>query len=84
MTTAAPPVHTGEMATLDESGDSKFMWDRTNADEVAAARRYFNDMIARGFAAFKAKGKLGRKGKQIRKFDPDAEKIIFVPALQGG
>jgi len=34
--------------------------------------------------AYKAEGKNGERGEQIRKFDPDAERIILAKPLVGG
>lgn len=73
----------GELAVLDFSGDIKTVWDSENREEVAAARKQFDELRAKGFAAFKVK-KGGEKGEQIRAFDADAESIILVPPLVGG
>lgn len=82
--TEVPARHTGVMHTLDHTGDTRIMWDKRNPDEVAAARRAFTDLIAKGYAAFRATGKKGEQGAQIRRFDPDAERIILVKQLVGG
>lgn len=74
---------TGEMAVLDRSGDIKTVWDSENREEVAAAKKQFDDLGAKGFAAFRVK-KGGEKGEQIRTFDPEAEAIIMVPQMVGG
>ena len=76
--------HTGVMHTLDRTGDTRIMWDKDNADEVSAARRQFDDLLKKGYAAFRAIGKKGDQGDQIRRFDPDAERIILVKQLVGG
>ncbi len=73
----------GELATMDRTGDLKSFWDRTKPEEVAQARRTFDDMRAKGYLAFRLIGD-GTKGEQIREFDPTAEKIIMSPAMQGG
>ncbi len=57
--------------------------DRRDANHGANARRTFDDLKRKGFAAF-AVGAKGEKTTQIREFDPAAEKIIMVPALAGG
>jgi hypothetical protein len=88
MTTLPPgtdaPAHTGVLHTLDSSGDTRIMWDKGNPDEVASARRTFDELLKKGYAAFRAVGKHGDQGEQIRRFDPEAERIILVRALQGG
>jgi hypothetical protein len=79
----SPP--TGEMSVMDrEKGDLKVIWDKDNRDEVAAAKAQFEDLTKKGFVAYEVKGKEGRKGNQIRQFDPSAERIILAPALRGG
>ena len=75
---------THTMHTLDRTGDSRIMWDKDNADEVAAARAQFTDLTSKGYMAYKAEGKKGTQGAQIRQFDPDAERIILVKAHAGG
>ena len=73
----------GEMRWLNENGDTKVIWDPANEDEVEAAEEQFDSLIAKKFKAFAVK-KDGEKGKEIKKFDPKAGKIIMVPALVGG
>jgi hypothetical protein len=72
------------MHTLDRSGDQRVMWDSDNEDEVAAAENTFDDLTGKGYMAYKAEGKKGTQGEQIRRFDPDAERIILVAPHAGG
>lgn len=72
------------MHTLDRSGDSRIMWDSGNRDEVTAARRQFDDLTKKGYLAYRADGKDGTQGEQIRRFDPEAERIILVKQNVGG
>jgi len=74
----------GQMHTLDRGGDQRIMWDATVPDEVAAARRTFADLTGKGYLAYRATGKMGDQGDQIRTFDPDAERIILVRPNAGG
>jgi hypothetical protein len=73
----------GELSVLDRTGDTKIIWDSAQDAEVDAARAAFDDLKKRGYAAFSVTKK-GDKGELMKKFDPDAEKIIMAPALQGG
>ncbi|MDY6894022.1 MAG: hypothetical protein SVO01_01180 [Thermotogota bacterium] len=73
----------GEMAILGTNGDTKVIWDPENEDEVSAAEEQFDNLISKGFKAFKVK-KDGDKSTQIKKFNPDLGKIIMTPALVGG
>lgn len=74
----------GEIAILGRSGDTKIIWASENEAEVESARRTFDDLVAKGFAAFLVKGKKGDKGDRIYEFDADAERLILVPPMQGG
>ena len=73
----------GELAILGREGDTKVMWDPSNRDEVGVARRTFSDLKKKGFSAFRVMPD-GEQGEQVREFNPEDEKIIMVPALQGG
>lgn len=73
-----------ELAIVDPTGDTKVIWDPANEDEVDAARTQFETLIGKGFSAFRVKPGKGDKGEQIREFDPQAGRIIMIPALQGG
>jgi len=77
-------THTGTLHAMDSSGDTRIMWDKGNRDEVEAARKTFDELKAKGYAAFRAEGKDGHQGSQLRKFDADAERIIMVKQLVGG
>lgn len=73
----------GELATMDLSGDTKVYWDARVPAEVENARQTFRTLRGKGYAAYKlAVG--GAQGEQLLDFDPAAERIILVPAMQGG
>lgn len=75
---------TGTMAEMNETGDTKITWNKHDRDEVDVARAAFNKLTKKGkYAAF-AVSLGGGKAGQIREFDPNAEKIILVPAIAGG
>ena len=74
----------GEMAVMGRQGDLKVIWDHTKTDEVAAARKTFDEMRAKGYLAFSVKGRDGSKDEQITTFDPAAERIILAPPMRGG
>jgi hypothetical protein len=71
------------LAAMDKTGDSKFMWDPKNKDEVAAAKAQFDALKKKGYIAFTV-DKKGDKGEIIREFDPELEKIIMTPPIAGG
>jgi len=74
----------GEISILDKSGDTKVIWDSTKPDEVEVAKDTFTKLKKKGYLAFEFLGKDGSKGKQVKEFDPDAERIIMSPAIVGG
>jgi len=73
----------GEMAILDITGDSKTVWSSDNDDEIEAARETFDSLLKKGYTAFRVK-KDGDKGRMMRTFDPEAEKMILAPRIVGG
>jgi len=66
-----------------DHGDVKVIWDPANEIEVAAAKAQFDTLTGKGYMAYKVAAG-GRKGVQVREFDPDVEKLILAPALVGG
>lgn len=71
------------LAILDKTGDTKIIWDPDDENEVANARRTFEDLKAKGFSAYSV-NRRGNKDAVVNEFDPDAEKLILTPALVGG
>lgn len=82
--TESKPSYTGEMAIMGKEGDTKIMWDKSKRVEVDNAKATFERLVKEGYSVFRVAGKEGDKGEQIREFDPDAERLIFVPPLQAG
>jgi hypothetical protein len=69
---------------LSHHGDTKIIWDRRKPDEVEAAEELYDSLKAKRYLAFTAEGEDGKKGKQISKFDPNAERLIMTPPVVGG
>jgi hypothetical protein len=78
-----PETEDGVLVILDQSGDTRHTWNRNNADEVREMRDLFDRMIKKGYQAWSVTRK-GDKDQRITEFDPQAEKVIFAPALVGG
>jgi hypothetical protein len=72
-----------ELAIMDTTGDTKIIWNADNEDEVDNARETFDRLKSKNYIAYSV-GRAGRKDEVIRKFDPDAEKLIMVPPVVGG
>jgi hypothetical protein len=77
-------MSTGTLATLSQEGDTKITWDSAVPAEVEAARATFDALREKGYLAYRTQKDADKSGVQIRTFDPTAEKIVMVPALQGG
>lgn len=71
------------LIVLDRTGDTKVEWDNEKAPEVENARRTFNELRGKGYAAYRMK-KDGSKGEVIRDFDTHAERLILAPPMVGG
>jgi len=72
-----------EMMVLDASGDTRIQWNPRRPDEVAAARKRFDELKAKHYTAFKV-NRAGNQGEQMEGFDPEEERCIFVPRMVGG
>jgi len=72
-----------QMCCLNETGDTKVIWDPENKDEVDAAKAQFKTLKGKGFQAYSVK-KGGEKNKSMDDFDPEAAMIIMVPKIAGG
>jgi hypothetical protein len=75
------------MNILDQTGHTSYGWDADNSVEVELARDAFNAALKRGYHAFRVtEGKDGepRRGERMTTFDPEAEKMMLMPQLQGG
>lgn len=74
----------GIMAVMTaKDGDVKVQWDPAKEEEVAQARKTFDEMKEKRYAAYKMKAG-GDRGEQITKFDPKAKSIVLVPPMVGG
>ncbi len=80
------PMRAGdcEIAKLDRCGDTKTIWNPDNEDEVANAKRTFDDLRKKGYLAFRVIGKDGDQGEQMNEFDPRAGRMIMIPQMRGG
>lgn len=72
-----------ELAVMDQTGDTKYMWDKNSPDEVKQAEKTFNKFKKKNYIAYKVK-RNGGKGEVINTFDPKAEKIIMSSPIVGG
>ena len=67
---------------MDHTGHSTEAFDKASPAELAAAQARFDELIAEGRTA--AVRTAQGEGRIVRKFDPTAENVLFIPRLQGG
>jgi hypothetical protein len=64
-------------------GDTRHIWDPKNRDEVAAIKKTFEDLKAKGHIGYRVDDK-GDKAEVMQTFDPKAKKLIMAPPQRGG
>ena len=73
----------GVLCLLDDSGDSRMQWDKSDPAQVAKAQARFDELHKKGFIAYTV-NKKGDMGEVLAAFDPSAERIIMHSPLVGG
>jgi hypothetical protein len=76
-------MHMAVQIVMDRSGDTRHEFDGADAEAVALADERFQALTAKGFRAV-ALTEDGSPGTLLRTFDPQVERTLFVPHLQGG
>lgn len=68
-----------------KGGDDKLTWDSDDPKQVLQARTSFEELKAKGYKLYKTQTVGGKKtGEPITEFDPNIERMIAVPPMQGG
>ena len=71
-----------EFKVLDPTGHTSTTWDTARPDDVERARRVFNDLMKRGYRAFRM-GAAG-EGLPTGTFDPQDKETLLVPPIRAG
>jgi hypothetical protein len=71
-----------EFKVLDPNGHTRTAWDTASPEEVENARRVFDDLMSRGYRAFRMAG--GGEGVPRSKFDPKDKETLLVPPIRAG
>lgn len=83
MTLATEPKHV--MKIMGRSGDNKLTWDSDSPSQVEKAKKAFDTYKKQGFKLYKTETIGGKKtGEPLDEFDPNLERIVAVPPMQGG
>lgn len=72
-----------EFKVLDPNGHTRTSWDTSNPEEVEKARSIFNDLMKRGYRAFRMDGGAGESVPKSA-FDPKDKETLFVPPIRAG
>lgn len=72
-----------EFKVLDPDGHTRTTWDASSPEEVENARRIFNELMQRGYRAFRMDERSGG-GAQKSAFDPKDKETLLVPPIRGG
>ena len=65
---------------MDRSGDTRHEFDAT---DLVRAEERFRELTQRGYSAV-ALGEAGTDNRLLRTFDPQSERTLFIPQLEGG
>lgn len=70
-----------EFKVLDPNGHTRTAWDTDSPEEVETARRIFDQLMGRGYRAFR----MGAgEGVPQRSFDPEDKETLLVPPIRAG
>jgi hypothetical protein len=66
-----------------EHGDARREWDKGKPEEVEDARASFDHFKQLGYKLYELDAS-GKQGKEMKTFDPNAERLIAVKQMAGG
>ena len=72
-----------EFKVLDPNGHTRTAWDTSSPEEVESAQRIYNDLIKRGYRAFRMDAGAG-EGVPKSAFDPKDKETLLVPPIRAG
>lgn len=73
----------GLLCAMDDTGDSRIQWERSDPLQVEKARLRFDELKKKGYMAYSVNSK-GDQGVVLGDFDPTAERIIMHSQMIGG
>jgi hypothetical protein len=71
------------MNVMDSSGHKQLKWSTDRLDEVAVARKTFDNLVSKGYSAFGSEKRAEPK-HLVKSFDPELEELVMVPRTVGG
>ena len=73
----------GQLSIMDVTGDERLSWDPTDELSVRRARNRFQEMLKKGYKAYRV-NHVGGAGEKIDEFDPLASEIVMRGIAVGG
>ncbi len=73
------PLH----IVMDHRGDTRHVFELSNARALADAEARFKDLTGKGYRAV-LPGKEGQAGRLLSRFDANVHEVVFIPPLEGG
>ena len=74
----------GELCILCSLGDEKIRWDPDDQKSIDKAEEKFNQLIKKGWKAFRIGGDSKKTGRAIKVFPPYAARVLMIPLVVGG
>ena len=74
-----PKGHRLMRVVTEDAGDERFSWDSSDFAQIEEAKRFFNEMLAKGMVAHRVDPKGKSNGHIMDVFDPRAEEMLFLP-----
>jgi hypothetical protein len=72
-----------EFKVLDPNGHTRTTWDTASPEDVETARWIYDDLMRRGYRAFRMEEGAG-EGVAKRTFDPKDKETLLVPPIRAG
>ena len=73
----------GGFCLMGSGGDTKYIWDPQDATEVDIAERSFNELVGKGYLAFRVDDE-GEKAERMDKFEAKSGRVILTKPPIGG
>lgn len=67
-------------------GDIAMTWDPAKKKEVAEAKKVFDELLGKGYRAWRVDVAKDKRDEttMLKEFDPEAAEIVVLPPLTGG
>lgn len=74
----------GIMKVMSDEGDTRISWNPDVDKEVSIAKDKFDELLKKGFSAFRVDDKGKKAARKVHEFLPFAGTLLLIAPLQGG